>query len=326
MNLSRILITPGEPAGIGPDVMIQAAQLNFNAELIAIADPDIILERAAMIGLPLKLIECDLDHLKHSPHQAGSLYIHPVTFSGNVIAGQLNPENANDVIRCLQIASHACLMHQADAIVTGPAHKSVINDAGIPFTGHTEFFAQQTGSEQTVMLFVVDNLKVALVTTHLPLKDVAASITSQKITDVVTILHDHLKKYFKIHTPRILISGLNPHAGEMGHLGREEIDIIQPALDQLRSHGLQIEGPLPADTLFTPDMIRKADAIVGMYHDQMLPVIKYIGFDRAVNLTLGLPFVRTSVDHGTALDIAGTGAANPGSMSAAIKLAITLTA
>lgn len=322
MKIPRILITPGEPAGIGPDVLIQAAQQAWNAELIAMTDPAMIAERARELNLPISIIECDLQHQERTSHQAGTLHIHPVKFPGTVTAGKLNLDNAQTVLLSLQLAAAGCLNEEADAIVTGPVHKGVMNDAGITFSGHTEFFAQATGTEQTVMLFVVDQIKAALLTTHLPLKNVAAAVTHEKLLSVLNILHHDLKKYFHLHTPHILVAGLNPHAGEGGYLGREEIDIITPALQQLRQQGLDVEGPLPADTIFTPALLKHADAVLGMYHDQILPVIKYIGFDRAVNMTLGLPFVRTSVDHGTALDIAGSGLSNPGSMMAAIKLAI----
>lgn len=322
MKPPRILITPGEPAGIGPDVLIQAAQHAWDAELIAITDPAIIAERARALNIPINIIECDLLHHERTSHQAGTLHIHPVTFPEKVTAGKLTLNNAQTVLLALQLAAAGCLNEEADAIVTGPVHKGVMNDAGIAFSGHTEFFAQATGTEQTVMLFVVDQIKAALLTTHLPLKNVAAAVTHEKLLSVLNILHHDLKKYFHLHTPHILVAGLNPHAGESGHLGREEIDIIAPALEQLRQQGLDIEGPLPADTIFTPAKLQHADAILGMYHDQVLPVIKHIGFDRAVNMTLGLPFVRTSVDHGTALDIAGSGLSNPGSMMAALRLAI----
>lgn len=326
MNLARILITPGEPAGIGPDVLIASAQKPWDADFIAITDPILMAERAESLKLPLQIIECDINDQKRIAHQPGSLRIHPVTFPGKIAPGKLNIENSPAVMQCLQIAADACMNHQADAVVTGAINKAIINDAGIAFTGHTEFFAEAAGVTQTVMLFVVDNIKAALLTTHLPLKNVPAAITGEKLCSVLNILNDDLKKYFHINHPHILVAGLNPHAGEQGHLGHEEIDIITPALTQLRQQGLQLEGPLPADTIFTQALLHKADAILGMYHDQILPVIKYMGFDRAVNMTLGLPFIRTSVDHGTALDIAGSGRANAGSMCAAIALAISSSA
>ena len=321
MMISRILITPGEPAGIGPDVVLQAAQQSWPADLIAITDPAVLAARAKEINLPITLIECDLNHPERTPHQAGTLRIHPVKFT-DVVPGQLNIDNAAVVVNTLKIAAEYCQLHHADAIVTGPVHKGIINDAGIAFSGHTEFFAQAAGVTQTVMLFVVDQLKAALLTTHLPLKDLPAAVTREKLISVLTILHDDLQKYFRITAPNILVAGLNPHAGENGHMGREEIDIIAPALETLRLQGMHIQGPLPADTIFTPGVIANADAVLGMYHYQILPVIKYIGFDRAVNMTLGLPYLRTSVDHGTALDVAGSGRADAGSMKAAIELAV----
>lgn len=326
MKLPRIVITPGEPAGIGPDVLLQAAQSPWDAELIAIADPVVLGVRAHAIKSPVKIIECSLEDAERVPHQPGTLRVYPVQFLDAVVPGKLNLHNTPVVIQSLQMAADACMKHLADAIVTGPIHKGILNDAGIPFTGHTEFLAQAAGVKQTVMLFVVDQLKTALLTTHLPLNKVAEAVTHDKLISVLTILHHDLKKYFGIASPRILITGLNPHAGENGHLGKEEIEIITPALNELRKRGMQLEGPLPADTTFTPDMLKTADAVLGMYHDQVLPVIKHIGFDRAVNMTLGLPFVRTSVDHGTALDLAGSGKTNDGSMRAAIKLAINAAA
>jgi len=323
MSLPRILITPGEPAGIGPDVLIQAAQQSWPVELIAISDPALLTARARALHLPLSLIECSLQDKGRVPHQAGTLRILPIRFTTAVIPGQLEPANAATVIQTLRFAAEACLAKTADAIVTGPVHKGILNEAGIPFTGHTEFFAEIAGVRQTVMLFVVDQVKAALVTTHLPLKDVAAAVTAEKIAGVCTILQQGLRQYFHLAAPRILIAGLNPHAGENGHMGKEELVVIEPALEKLRQQGLQITGPLPADTIFTPGVLNTGDAVLGMYHDQILPVIKFMGFDRAVNMTLGLPFIRTSVDHGTALALAGTGKANPGSLMAAIKLAIS---
>lgn len=322
MKLPRILITPGEPAGIGPDVVIQAAQQAFPADLIAITDPDMLSARARALNLSLKIIETDLQQQERPAHERSTLRVHPVRFPKAVEPGVLVRDNALTVIESLQLATHTCLQRHADGIVTGPVQKSIINEAGVAFTGHTEFLANLTGVKQTVMLFVIDQLKAAIVTTHLPLKDVPAAVTAEKITAVATILHHYLKTYFHLPTPRILVAGLNPHAGENGHLGKEELDVITPTLQRLREQGIHMEGPLPADTLFTPDVMQKGDAVLGMYHDQLLPVIKYIGFDRAVNMTLGLPFIRTSVDHGTALALAGKGGANAGSLIAAINLAL----
>jgi 4-hydroxythreonine-4-phosphate dehydrogenase len=232
--------------------------------------------------------------------------------------------NAPYVLECLEVATKACLEKNAGALVTGPVHKSIINEANIPFTGHTEFLATQCGASNPIMLFVVDDMKVALATTHLPLSEVPRAITREKLLTLIRQLHQELKHQFGLAEPKILVCGLNPHAGENGHLGHEEIDVITPALEQLRTENINVIGPLPADTIFTPKHLQNADIIVAMYHDQALPVVKYVGFDRAVNVTLGLSIIRTSVDHGTALDMAGTGNADPGSLTAAIRLAITL--
>lgn len=321
MMIPRLIITPGEPAGIGPDVLLQTINQSWNAELIAIADPVVLIQRANVLNIPLKLISADLTQTP-TAHIPGTLKIIPVTLNTPVIPGELNALNNSYVLNTLDLAISTCLDKKANALVTGPVHKEILNTAGIKFSGHTEYLANKTNSKQTIMLFVVDNLKVALATTHIPLKEVSNAITQEKLIALINLLNTELKNKFKITNPRILVAGLNPHAGEGGYLGREEIDVITPALNQLRDKGLLIEGPLPADTLFTPHMLAKQDVIVGMYHDQVLPLIKHIGFDKAVNVTLGLPFIRTSVDHGTALSLAGTGQANAGSMKEAIKLAI----
>lgn len=321
--VKRILITPGEPAGIGPDVTIKLAQHASSAELIVIADPTLLADRAKQLGLSLQLKTADLEQ-PAQPTAAGTIKIIPVTVKASVIAGKLNKANSSYVIETLDLAAKLCLEKKAHAVVTGPVNKEVINAAKIPFTGHTEFFSHASHVAQTVMLFVVDQLKVALLTTHLPLSKVSQAITNERIQRITRILHHALQQQFNIAAPRILVCGLNPHAGEGGYLGREEIDTISPALNVLRDQGMNLIGPLPADTIFTPNQIENADAVLAMYHDQALPVIKHIGFDRAVNVTLGLPFIRTSVDHGTAIDIAGTGKADAGSMMAAVKLAIEL--
>jgi 4-hydroxythreonine-4-phosphate dehydrogenase len=318
---SRLLITPGEPAGIGPDITIQLAQLAWDAELVVIADPDLLLARAKEIQLPLSLIEFD-PNKEPEPHQIGTLRVLPVSLSAPVQAGLLNPANASYVIKTLEIAANLCQQKTAAAVVTGPVHKGVMNQAGIAFTGHTEFFANFCRVNHTVMLFVIDQLKVALATTHLPLADVPRAITKDSLRATLRVLHQGLKEQFHIASPRILVCGLNPHAGENGYLGREEIDTITPLLNELRDQGFHLEGPLSADTIFTPKQLEQADAVLAMYHDQALPLVKYIGFGHAVNVTLGLPFVRTSVDHGTALDIAGSGKADAGSLIAATKLAL----
>lgn len=320
----RLLITPGEPAGIGPDITVQLAQQSFPAELIVVADPSLLASRAKLLGLPLNIIECDL-RAAPEPHLSGTIKVIPESLNAPVTPGKLNSANAEYVMRTLKTAAALCLKNQADGIVTGPVHKGVMNDAGIAFSGHTEFFAECCDVTQTVMLFVVDELKVALVTTHLPLCEVSKAITREKLQSVLAILNAELKRQFHLSSPHILVCGLNPHAGENGYLGREEIDTITPVLNELRAGGDALEGPLPADTIFTQQVLQRADAVLAMYHDQALPLVKYLGFGSAVNVTLGLPFIRTSVDHGTALDIAGSGAADAGSMVAAVKLAMKLT-
>jgi 4-hydroxythreonine-4-phosphate dehydrogenase len=319
----RIVITPGEPAGIGPDIVIQIAQQHWPAELIVVADPSLLTDRAKQLSLPLSLKPLDLNR-QAEKHQPGQLKIMPVAMAAEAIPGQLNIANAAYVLQCLELATTQCREQRADALVTGPIHKSIINEANIPFTGHTEFLAAQCEVKEAIMLFVVDDLKVALATTHIPLAHVSKAITHEKLVTLIRNLHQELKNKFGMTRPRILVCGLNPHAGENGHLGREEIEVISPALEQLRAENIQAIGPLPADTIFTAQHLKNADVVLAMYHDQALPVVKYLGFDRAVNVTLGLPIIRTSVDHGTALDIAGTLDANPGSLAAAIALAIEL--
>lgn len=316
----RLLITPGEPAGIGPDITIQLAQQDFAVEIVAVADPALLTERASQLGLPLSILPCDVND-KPTPHRAQQLKVIPISLKQTVTAGKLNPANARYVLRTLETAATLCLSRQANAIVTGPVHKGVMNDAGIPFSGHTEFFAKVCNVPQTIMLFVVDQLRVALATTHLPLSAVPSAITQEKLAATLRLLNSELQKQFHLNQPNILVCGLNPHAGENGHLGREEIETISPAIAKLREQGLLLEGPLPADTIFTPPFMSRADVILGMYHDQVLPVVKNLGFGHAVNVTLGLPFIRTSVDHGTALDAAGSGKADASSLQAAMKLA-----
>lgn len=319
----RILITPGEPAGIGPDITIHIAQQKWPVELVAVTDPTLLTQRAKQIGLPLRLVDSNLEH-DPTPNAAGVLKILPMPMQEPVRPGELNIGNTPFVISTLETAANICLKKKAAALVTGPVHKGIINKAGIAFYGHTEFFAQLCNAPHTVMLFVIDKLRVALVTTHIPLNNVSQALTKEKLIATLTLIHESLKKYFALPSPRIFVCGLNPHAGEGGYLGREEIDTIIPVLNAMRKQDYNIEGPLPADTIFTPKYLERADVILAMYHDQGLPLVKYIGFGQAVNLTLGLPFIRTSVDHGTAIDIAGTKEADPGSMHAAIKLAIEL--
>lgn len=323
-SLSRILLTPGEPAGVGPDITIKLVQKRYPAQLVTIADPDLLKARAKLLGLPLTLHECDLDAPK-KPLPAQHLNIIPIKCLEKVTAGTLNIANAAYVIATLETAAKLCLAQKANAVVTGPVQKSVMNDAGINFSGHTEFFAELSNVEKTVMLFVVgQKLKVALASTHLPLAKVPAAITKTLLQETLRVLIAGLKTQFKMSAPKIFVCGLNPHAGESGHLGREEIETIAPVIKMFKAGGEHVEGPFPADTIFTSKYLSTADAILAMYHDQALPVVKFAGFGDAVNVTLGLPFIRTSVDHGTALDVAGTNKADAKSLASALTLAIQL--
>lgn len=321
-NTYRLALTPGEPAGIGPDLVIALAQTKQQHEIVAIADPDLLMDRAKKLNLPLRLREVDFSQPNASA--AGELVIHPVKLSVPAECGKLNVANAHYILQTLDVAITGCVQKKYDALVTGPVHKSVINDAGIHFSGHTEYLAEKTHTEKVVMMLATEGLRVALATTHLPLKEVADAITKSELEQVIRILHQDLQQQFGIVQPRILVCGLNPHAGEGGHLGREEIDVIEPVLEKLRQSGINLIGPLPADTLFTAKYLDHADAVLAMYHDQGLPVLKYKGFGNAVNITLGLPIIRTSVDHGTALDLAGTGKADMGSLRTAIHYALSM--
>ncbi|MEH2921731.1 4-hydroxythreonine-4-phosphate dehydrogenase PdxA [Samsonia erythrinae] len=322
-NTPRVAITPGEPAGIGPDLVIALAQQNWPVELVCCADPELLFSRALQLSMPLTLRDYQPNQ-PALPQQAGSLTILPVVAPTTTLAGQLNVSNSAYVVETLTRACDGCLNGEFAALVTGPVHKGIINDAGVPFSGHTEFFAERSGCDRVVMMLATEELRVALATTHLPLAAVSAAITRQSLHEVITILHHDLQTKFGIVQPRITVCGLNPHAGEGGHMGREELDVINPALDELRQQGITLVGPLPADTLFQPKYLQHTDAVLAMYHDQGLPVLKYQGFGRAVNITLGLPFIRTSVDHGTALELAATGGADPGSFITALNLAIKM--
>ncbi|QVL47898.1 MAG: 4-hydroxythreonine-4-phosphate dehydrogenase PdxA [Thiocapsa sp.] len=317
-----IAVTPGEPAGIGPDLVVRLAQEPSDTPMVAIADPDLLAERARRLGLPLQIHHFESGDAPPPAPSAkpGHLSVLPVAVRQPVVPGRLDTTNSPYVLDTLRIACDACLEGTFDALVTGPVHKGVINDAGLPFTGHTEFLAERCGAEP-VMMLATPGLRVALVTTHLPLRDVSAAITREHLTEVIRILHRDLSSRFGIPEPRILVCGLNPHAGEGGHLGREEIEVIEPVLNALRGRGWHLIGPVPADTAFVPDKLAGADAVLAMYHDQGLPVLKHLGFGQAVNITLGLPIIRTSVDHGTALDLAGTGRADLGSLKAALDMA-----
>ena len=321
--IPRIAITAGEPAGIGPDVVIALADRAWPAELMIIADPNLIADRARQLGKPIDILPYDAGS-PAAQSRPGQLIVASVPLLAKCNTAQPDPTNSAYVVATLNRACDGCQHGEFTAMVTAPVNKAIINDAGIAFSGHTEFLAERTGAAQPVMLLIADTLRVALVTTHLALRDVPSAITGERIRHVFQILHDGLVDYFGIKSPRIIVLGLNPHAGESGHLGKEEIDIIQPTLAALNTAGLQPIGPLPADTAFTPTHLAQADAILAMYHDQGLPVLKNHGFGTAVNVTLGLPIIRTSVDHGTALDLAGTGRAHSGSMIAALELAIEM--
>ena len=292
-----IALTSGEPAGIGPELCVRIARQARAARLVVIGD------RSLLVGCP---------HIEHVPlrHQA--------------VPGRLDPANGRYVIAVLDRAVQGCLSGEYDAMVTAPVQKSVINDAGVAFTGHTEYLAERARAGHVVMMLVGGGLRVALATTHLPLAEVPRAITREGLLKTLRVLHRDLKERFGIANPRILVSGLNPHSGESGYLGREEIEVIAPAIEAAAAGGIAASGPIPADTLFVPERLRHADCALAMYHDQGLPVLKYANFGRGVNVTLGLPFVRTSVDHGTALDLAGTGRADPGSLIEALELAIEL--
>ena len=324
-NARRLLLTPGEPAGIGPDLVVTLAQEAHPAELVAVGDPDLLMQRARQLNLPLRLIPAALD-APAVAHQPGTLHVLEVPLAAPAHVGRLDPRNAHYVLNTLETAGRACLSGLAHALITAPVQKSVINDAGILFSGHTEFLAELCDAPTPVMMLVARDLRVALATTHLPLRKVSAAITRESLTAVLRVLDRDLRAKFGIARPRILVCGLNPHAGEGGHLGFEEIEVITPVLNALRGEGLHLTGPLPADTLFTPQYLDEADAVLAMYHDQGLPVLKHAGFGEAVNITLGLPILRTSVDHGTALQLAGTGRAEAGSLRAALALAAKLAA
>lgn len=322
-SIKRILYTPGEPAGIGPELAVFAAQQSLPYQLVAIANSELLKQAAAALNLPLtvKVITAN------SPitlNDASVISVIEQPLPSQNTFGKLNAKNASYVVSTLRLANDILLAKQAHALTTGPVQKSIINESGVAFSGHTEFFAQHSHTKKVVMMLATEGLRVALVTTHLPLKDVSTAITKTELSDIITILHRELREKFAVSKPRILVCGLNPHAGENGHLGHEEIETITPVLDHYRSQGMNLIGPLPADTLFTPHHLTHADAVLAMYHDQGLPVLKHKGFGQAVNITLGLPYIRTSVDHGTALDIAGKGLCDKGSMHVALNTAFEL--
>lgn len=322
-KISRIAITPGEPAGIGPDLVLQLSMLPCKEEWIAVADPALLAARAKYLNLPLKIQTVDLlDAPK--PHEPGVLKVFPILGCQSFIPQLLSLDNVPYTLQTLKTATVLCLEGVFQALVTGPVHKGIINQAGVVFSGHTEFFAALCHIPKVVMLMSTEGLNVALATTHLPLKAVAGAITAEHLREVILILHREFGRQFKIENPRIAVCGLNPHAGEGGHLGDEEIKVITPVLNALRQKGLNLKGPISADTIFTEAHLKSVDVVLAMYHDQGLPVLKMKGFGQAANITLGLPFVRTSVDHGTALDLAGTGKASLSSLLYALNYAIRL--
>ena len=321
--VKRIAVTPGEPAGIGPDLVIEISQQAWSEQIIVVASLALLKARAKQLGILTKF-EC---YNQKSPAQAqpkGIITVLDIPLHGPCTTGELNTSNGLYVVETLRIASEKNMSGEFDAVVTGPVHKGLINQAGIAFSGHTEYFAHQANCSDVVMMLATEGLRVALVTTHIPLAYVSKAITPERLKKVTRILHEDLVSKFGIASPKIYVCGINPHAGEDGHLGREEIEIMNPALEELREEGINCIGPLPADTIFQDKYLKDADAILSMFHDQGLPVLKYKGFGASVNITLGLPFIRTSVDHGTALELAGTKDADSGSFIQAINTAITL--
>jgi 4-hydroxythreonine-4-phosphate dehydrogenase len=323
--IKALALTPGEPAGIGPDVTLQLAAQGSEIPFVCVASLQLMQQRALELALDIKFIcveKKDLSNLTAVPISA--LYVYDIPLKVPCETGSVNASNAAYVLETLDVAIELAQQNAVSGIVTGPVHKGVINEAGISFTGHTEYLRDACNVSDVVMMLATEGLRVALVTTHLPLASVPAAITAEKLQSTIAILYASLQQDFGCAQPNILVSGLNPHAGEDGHLGHEEIDIIIPTLNKLRALNINLNGPLPADTLFQPHYLDSADAVLAMYHDQGLPVLKYKGFGRAVNITLGLPFIRTSVDHGTAFDLAGTGNANIGSLMTALSTAHTM--
>jgi len=324
MTIKRIVVTAGEPAGIGPDLVLALSTKDWAHQVVVCADKTMLAQRAEVLGIEVELIEYQ-SGATPQPQKSGTLVVEHIATSVPVVAGQLDEQNGHYVLKTLERAALGCMNNEFDAIVTGPVHKGVINRAGVAFSGHTEFFAEQSNTPLVVMMLATEGLRVALVTTHIPLAYVSKAVTSERLEKIIHILHKDLVEKFAIERPNIYVCGLNPHAGEDGVLGREEIDTITPTLEKLRQQdGMNLIGPLPADTIFNDKYLQRADAVLGMYHDQVLPVLKYKGFGRSVNITLGLPFIRTSVDHGTALDLAATGQADVGSFKTALIQAIEL--
>jgi 4-hydroxythreonine-4-phosphate dehydrogenase len=323
-RLPRIALTCGEPAGIGPELCLAIAAEAFSCDLVCLGDRALLEERARAIASPIVL--CAYEPGTRQPHTPGMLAVEHHALAALSIAGTLDVRNAGFVLRILDRAIDGALAHEFDAIVTAPIHKSLINDAGTAFTGHTEYLAKRTQAPRPVMMLTTGSMRVALATTHLPLKDVSAAITLETVCAVLEVMHRDLTERWGFAAPRIAVCGLNPHAGEGGHLGDEEIRVIAPAIRLMRARGIEASGPVPADTIFVPQILARYDAVLAMYHDQGLPIVKHASFESAVNVTLGLPIVRTSVDHGTALELAGTGRAHAGSFTAAVHLALRLAA
>lgn len=322
-----IAITPGEPAGIGPDLAVLLAQTPCDYIRVYIGDPHLLEARAKILGVPFTAVDYSKASAKSLAQ--GEAFVYPVYLSTPSLPGELQAQNAAYVLKTLDVAIEGCLSKAFSALVTGPVHKGVINESGVMFSGHTEYLQEKCNVEKVVMMLANRHMRVALATTHLPLKDVAAAISKESLTQVISILIADMQSKFSIERPRILVAGLNPHAGEGGHIGREEIDVVEPVLESFRGDktvDAELIGPLPADTLFTPKYLEEADAVLSMFHDQGLPVLKYAGFGESVNITLGLPMIRTSVDHGTALDLAGTGNIDLGSMQTALSIAVDMCA
>ncbi len=322
---ARIAVTSGEPAGVGPDLCLQLARGPLPCELICLGDRELLAARARQLGLKLNLWDYEPGNPVR-PHTPGTLAVLHLPLAVAAQPGKLDPRNAPAVLALLDRAVDGCLSREFAAMVTAPVQKSTLIEAGFAFTGHTEYLAQRCGAPRPVMMLASGNMRVALATTHLPLASVAQAITGTLLDEVLAILAADLQRWWGLRQPRIAVCGLNPHAGESGHLGREELNIIQPAVARLRARGLDVSGPFPADTIFVPRLMAGYDAVLAMYHDQGLPVIKHSHFDEAVNVTLGLPIIRTSVDHGTALDLAGTGQADVASLAAAVRMATTMAA
>jgi len=322
--LPRLALVPGEPAGVGPELCLALAARPLPAVLVAYGDPAQLADTAARLAIPVRIAEVAEDHA--AAHQAGVLAVLPLPAPAPAVPSLPNPVHAPWLLRCFSRAAQACLAGRFDALVTGPVQKASFHAAGIPFVGVTELMAAEAGGCEVVMMLANPRLRVALATTHLPLREVPDAITRPLLRRVLTVLHAALVRDFGIAAPRIAVLGLNPHAGEDGHLGHEERDVIAPVLAELRATGMQLEGPLPADTAFLPRRLAGVDAVLAMYHDQGLPVLKASGFEDAANITLGLPFPRVAVDHGTALDLAGTGRADPSSLFTAVEVALAMAA